>query len=120
MAPSPKYLQTRRLVRNFFKKYLPKQPENVPNGQQLLINCWKTYGIEDPRCDDLVQMCEITSEIRENYKKKIESLRIKQQVMGTLRPPLFKEDLKGRFKNRDRVWTIYDGLDGLKNTYNKD
>ena len=58
MAPPPKYLITRKLVRNFFKKYLPVQPPEAIDAKTQLLNCWKKYGEDDPRCKEFEILLE--------------------------------------------------------------
>jgi hypothetical protein len=40
MAPPPKYLVTRKLVRHFLKKYIPTTPEGVKVDSNSLFECW--------------------------------------------------------------------------------
>lgn len=40
MGQPPKYLVTRKLIRHYFKRYLPKQPSGVDIDYNTLFECW--------------------------------------------------------------------------------
>ena len=40
MGPPPSYVVTRRLVRNFFRKYIPNKPEGSEISEDALFDCW--------------------------------------------------------------------------------
>lgn len=71
MAPPPRYLITRNLVRRFFEKYLPRQPLETQDSGQQLFQCWEKFGVDDPRCKDFELQYDYTYKQTKNYRKKI-------------------------------------------------
>ncbi|EGR27640.1 hypothetical protein IMG5_192440 [Ichthyophthirius multifiliis] len=111
MAPPPKYIITRKLVRKYFEKNLPKQPLETQAQQGLLQKCWKQYGLDDPRCKQFEALHDYLHTQTQQYREKIKNLRIKEDVMGKLNTPVYKNQKKGRFQSGEiREWNIYDGL----------
>ena len=49
-------------------------------------------------------------ESNQSYRAKIQSLRIKEDVMCALKRPRFDNERKGRYKNQNYDYDIYDGL----------
>jgi hypothetical protein len=52
MAPPPKYLIERKLIRKFMKEYLPKHPLLPPNYFSGVFDCWRRFGASSPRCKE--------------------------------------------------------------------
>ncbi len=46
MAPPPKYLVTRKLIRRWFENYLPKKPILATDEGARLFDCWKKNGLD--------------------------------------------------------------------------
>ena len=112
MAPPPRYLITRRLVKRFFNSYLPRQPLNQVDEEARLFECWEVHGIDNPKCKELVVLFDQQMEKSMNYRKRVMNLRLEEQVMATLKKPRYNSLLKGRFKSRNPFGpeTIYDGV----------
>lgn len=111
MAPPPKYVISRKLVKRFFDKYLPRKPMDVQNESGKLMKCWQQFGIDDPRCKEYEVLYDHMYTQTKDYRKKIEGLRIKEDVMGALLRPKYSNELKGRWRTgKTTEWTIYDGV----------
>jgi hypothetical protein len=52
MGPPPKFLIERKLVRSVSRKVVPQHPLLPLEYYSNIFNCWKSYGIDDPRCLD--------------------------------------------------------------------
>lgn len=112
MAPPPKYIITRKLVKHFFQKHLPKTPILQSNEAAKLMECWRVNGIDSPKCEEFVELYHRVSEKTRNYKTRVKSLNLEGEVLSHLSRPLYKNMKKGRFnetpyfKQRD----LFDGL----------
>ncbi|KRX05651.1 hypothetical protein PPERSA_09791 [Pseudocohnilembus persalinus] len=110
MAPPPKYLITRKLVRRFFDKHLPKQPLQASDPGQQLFQCWEKFGIDDARCKQYEVMYDHVFQQNTNYRQRVKNLRIREDVMETLKKPIYPNQLKGRYKKKNIATDIYNGL----------
>ena len=112
MGPPPKYVITRKLVRHFFKKSLPKTPIIVSNEASQLFDCWKAFGIDSPKCEEFEDAFNYASDKMKNYGERIKSMNFTGAVLSKLPKPDYKDLKKGRFqekpfyKNED----IFNGL----------
>lgn len=52
MAPPPKYLVERKLIRSIVKKVVPQRPLIPPEYFSKLTDCWKKHGIGSSKCSD--------------------------------------------------------------------
>ena len=52
MAPPPKYLIERKLIRKFMKDYLPKHPLLPANYFSAVFDCWRRFGAGSARCKE--------------------------------------------------------------------
>ena len=112
MAPPPKYLITRKLVKRFFDNYLPKEPLHSFSDGQKLFECWQIHGLDSAKCKEQELLFDHAMEESENYRRKINSMNFKSAILGTLKKPVYQKETKGRYrfdsnmKNRD----IFDGV----------
>jgi hypothetical protein len=69
MAPPPKYLVERKLIRSIVKKVVPQRPLIPPEYFSKLTDCWKRHGIGSSKCSDeemmynfvLLSTCRLTT-----------------------------------------------------------
>jgi hypothetical protein len=52
MAPPPKYLVERKLIRSIVKKVVPQRPLIPTEYFSKLTDCWKKHGIGSSKCSD--------------------------------------------------------------------
>lgn len=52
MAPPPKYLVERKLIRSIVKKVVPQRPLIPTEYFTKLTDCWKRFGIGSNKCSD--------------------------------------------------------------------
>ena len=112
MAPPPKYVITRKLIGHFFKTYLPNSPIIISNDSTKLFDCWKEFGLENPKCDEFEELYDLAHNKIKNYSSRVEALKLKSAVLSHLKRPEYKNEKKGRFKEAifDKKKDIFDGL----------
>lgn len=114
MAPPPKYLISRKLVKRFFERYLPSSadPEEETPKMQELWTAYETYGTESPVCRQYEAIYDQEYSNQASFKKRILSLKLKESVTSKLTAPKFKIQVKGRFPKRIRrpPASIFDGV----------
>lgn len=52
MGPPPKYLIERKLIKSIIKKVIPKSPLLPLEYTNGIFDCWKNFGIGNPKCID--------------------------------------------------------------------
>jgi hypothetical protein len=112
MAPPPKYLITRRLVKRFFDRFLPRAPTQENAKMQQMWKLYEKYGPSAPVCKAYESIYDQEYSDRASFNRRVDSLKLKQSVTSKLTKPLFKIQVKGRFKkdfNRPPP-SIFDGV----------
>ena len=61
MAPPPKYLIERKLIRSISKKMVPKTPLMPEEYKNSLLECWRLNGVGSNKCVEEEQMFEFVS-----------------------------------------------------------
>mmetsp|Transcript_23274 Transcript_23274/g.26972 ORF Transcript_23274/g.26972 Transcript_23274/m.26972 type:complete len:115 (+) Transcript_23274:29-373(+) len=113
MAPPPKYLITRRLIKQFFKGFLPKRPiEAGATDYSDLVECWGKFGVDSPKCFDILHMMDDAEKQTKDYTKKLRALKFEQTVTSKLNKPVYKSMVKGKHATNKpiRHESIYDGV----------
>lgn len=112
MAPPPKYLITRRLIKQFFKGYLPKRPMTAGSTDYSdLVECWGKHGVDSPKCYDVLQLLDEAETRTKEYTKKLKDLKYEQTVTSKLKKPVYKSMVKGKHRAKPlRHESIYDGV----------
>ena len=112
MAPPPKYLITRKLVKRFFDNYLPKEPLYAYEESQKMFECWMTHGFESQKCKEYELLYDNVYDETKAYRRKLNSMNFKSTVLQTLRKPEYRNQQKGRYKERWdlRERDIFDGV----------
>jgi hypothetical protein len=111
MAPPPKYVITRKLIKRYFKRFLPRAAEPSKAHIDELRDCWGKHGIGSEKCFPIIDMLDSAytraMRTKNNYKK----LDIEAQVMSSLRKPIYPFQRKGRYRDLPaRHRDIYDGI----------
>ncbi|CAK61947.1 unnamed protein product (macronuclear) [Paramecium tetraurelia] len=112
MGPPPNYIITRKLIRHFFRKYLPQQPITKGNEGEDLAQAVSKYGIDHPQTKIALDRFDSSEAESLKYRKKLEAMKIQQKVMSTLKTPFYHYHEKGRFRNDlfPKEWTIFHGV----------
>ena len=55
MAPPPKYIIERRLIKNVCKNFAPTRPIINESYFTEIFDCWRTYGVASKRCIEAEQ-----------------------------------------------------------------
>ncbi len=112
MAPPPKQVITRKLVKRFFQNYLPKEPIYAQEEKHKLTECWGKYGIDSAKCKEYEILYDHILEQTEKYRNKLEAMGFKQTVMKTLSRPVYKHEEKGRFRKTAifKPPSVFDGF----------
>jgi len=98
MAPPPKYQITRKLVRKFFDKYLPREPLLAHEESNKMIDCWHKNGLDSPKCKEYELIYDYIQEKTLDYRRKIANNKYPSVVLQTLQKPKYPSLLKGRYK----------------------
>ena len=98
MAPPPRYLITRKLIKRFFDGYLPTTPIQAEEEMAKMYDCWKRHGIESKNCREFEELFDQMKDRVQEYRKKLDALRLKQTVKSQLGKPLYHYDVKGRYR----------------------
>lgn len=111
MAPPPKYVISRKLIKRYFKRFLPTAQDPPKTFIDELRQCWDKHGQGSEKCFDIVDKLDSAYikaiKTRNNYKK----LDIQAQVMTSLRKPIYPFQRKGRYRDLPaRSRDIYDGI----------
>lgn len=111
MAPPPKHLITRKLIKRYFKRFLPKATDTTKRYITELRECYGKHGPGSEKCNPIVEKLEAayvkTTKSRSQFKK----LDIESQVMSSLRKPIYPFQKKGRYRDfPTREKDIYDGI----------
>ena len=111
MAPPPKHVITRTLIKRYFKKFIPRGFDNTKRGIKDLKDCFKMHGMNSDKCNGILEKLEAAymkqSKVRSQYKK----LDIQAQVLESLKKPVYPFQRKGRYRDIPvRQKTIYDGI----------
>lgn len=61
MAPPPKYMIERKLVRSIVNKVVPQRPLIPSEYFSKLTDCWKKYGIGSAKCSDEEMMYDFVT-----------------------------------------------------------
>ena len=114
MAPPPKYVITRNLIKRFFDKYLPREPLQSAAESNKLFECWEKFGIDNLKCKEFEKLYDKIYQQTTDYRSRVLGLRLKEEVMSTLTKPLYKNLVKGRHKDlsaiRSEKRSIFEGL----------
>ena len=112
MAPPPKYLISRRLVKRFFDRFLPKEPEGTSQKMDQLWNIYDSHGFESPVAKAYEKVYDKCYREGLSYRNRVGELHLKQTVSSKLTKPEFKITKKGRFhKTKTKLPpTIFDGV----------
>lgn len=76
MGPPPNYLITRKLVRHFFRKYLPKEPLNKPDYMTELQDAIIKHGTDHPNTMLIIDKIDEAEEEAKKYRSKLDALKI--------------------------------------------
>lgn len=111
MAPPPKHVITRKLIKRYFKRFLPKAIDGTRTQVQELKDCYSKHGVGSEKCNDIVEKLNAaytrTHKARSQYRK----LDIESQVMSALKRPVYPFHRKGRYRDLpNREKDIYDGI----------
>jgi len=111
MAPPPKYVITRKLIKRYFKRFLPKASEPSRAHIDELRECWGQHGVGSEKCFHIVDMLDSAYTKSMRTKNSYKKLDIQAQVMGSLRKPIYPFQRKGRYRDLPaRSRDIYDGI----------
>mmetsp|Transcript_17756 Transcript_17756/g.15550 ORF Transcript_17756/g.15550 Transcript_17756/m.15550 type:complete len:114 (+) Transcript_17756:88-429(+) len=105
MAPPPKHVITRKLVKKFFNNYLPKEPIYAREEKEKLFDCYKRHGLGSHLCKEYEMLYDFIEERSAQYRARLNSMQFKQTVMQNLRKPKYKHELKGRYKTFMKVYS---------------
>eukprot|EP01017_Pseudomicrothorax_dubius_P034211 TRINITY_DN4662_c0_g1_i4.p1 TRINITY_DN4662_c0_g1~~TRINITY_DN4662_c0_g1_i4.p1 ORF type:complete len:129 (+),score=44.81 TRINITY_DN4662_c0_g1_i4:59-445(+) len=98
MAPPPKRIIVRKLIKKFFENYLPRAPIGAQEEMSKLFDCWQRHGLDDAECKEAEIIFDHMIDTNYKYQNRLNSLGLKQAVTSKLATPLYKHDLKGRFR----------------------
>ena len=112
MAPPPRHVITRKLVKRFFQNYLPSEPSYAQEEKSKLMECWNKFGIDSPKCKDFEVLYDHVLDETKKYRQKLEGMKFKQSVMETLSRPTYKHETKGKYRKPSFFAppSIYDGV----------
>lgn len=112
MAPPPKYLITRKLVKRFFTNYLPKEPLYSYDDSQKLFECWDVHGYESPKCREFELLYDHVQEENYFYRQRLKNMNFKSAILSSFKKPTYSFQKKGRYRKREDCLprTIFDGV----------
>lgn len=100
MAPPPKHLITRKLVKRFFDNYLPKEPAYAYGDSMKMFECWQAHGFDSSKCKEQEMLFDHVMLESEKYRQRLKSFNFKSEVLQTLKKPLYPKETKGRYRKR--------------------
>lgn len=112
MAPPPRYLITRKLVKRFFDSYLPKETSHSQAEANKLLECWEKFGVASSKCKEFEMLYDNVIEENIQYQKKVKAMGFKTAVLSTLKKPVYDYHVKGRYRKplHFNPKTIFDGV----------
>jgi len=111
MAPPPKYLITRKLVKRFFTNYLPKEPLYSREDSQKLFDCWNLHGFESAKCKEFELLYDHVMKENRKYRQKLKGMNFKSTILQALNRPVYEKEKKGRSRiDPNEPRTIFDGV----------
>ena len=111
MAPPPKHVITRRLVKRYFKRFMPMVADNSQQFLGQVMDCFKKHGLDSEKCADLVEQASKAKRRAFHARNQLRKLNVRSEVMQTLRKPIYPSQRKGRYRDLPfRERDIYDGI----------
>lgn len=110
MAPPPKYLITRNLIRRYFQKILP-DTKSLKYDDTELRGTLKAHGIGSPQSRDAyMNMVNRYNKMKKNAEE-FEKVNARTEILNSLNFPRYKNLTKGKHKSfAVRPINIYDGI----------
>lgn len=111
MAPPPKHIITRKLIKRYFKRFLPRAIDSTKGFVDELKQCYAKHGAGSEKCNDIVEKLNAAYVRSAKSKAQFKKLDIESQVMSSLRRPIYSFERKGRYRDLPtRQKDIYDGI----------
>jgi len=97
MAPPPRYLITRNLVRRYFNRMIPDRKTIIKDDSALRASLMK-YGIGHPRVKEVYDEMMFKFQKKEKMAKKFERNNARTIVLNSLNFPMYPNLRKGKDK----------------------
>lgn len=110
MAPPPRYLITRNLIRRYFDRMIP-DTKNIKKDDTALRASLLRYGIGHPKVKEAYDDMMFKFKKQEKMAKKFERNNPKTAVLRSLNFPTYQNLRRGKEKTwAVRPLNIYDGI----------
>lgn len=110
MAPPPKYILTRRLIKQYFEKNLPDFPSYLKLKELPIMHCWEKYGPGDIKCDQYQEDFDNFFNEINRFRNDLKTNHPMKTVMKQLNRPRYPVDSKGKNRRYPYEKSIYDGI----------
>lgn len=111
MAPPPKHVITRKLIKRYFKRFLPIAVDTTRGYVDQLKECYALNGAGSEKCNDIVERLNTAYASSSKNRSRFKKLDIESQVMSALRKPIYSSQRKGNYRDLPaREKDIYDGI----------